>query len=215
MTFIVRFSTAQFKDHMQKMTRRTYLIPPPSAVAGLFGAILGLKERELYEVSGEMLAGAELRFLGGRTVTSTRIFKIDRSPSELIKLLRRYYSGERSKEIIKDIQGLLTIKESEELYAPEYKFAIASSNEALIKEGLRRLREYDFEYDIVGGNDYHFVEFIGNPKPARLEESLEGYGYCRCEDFERVEASSFDVIWEARSTNGGSTPLIMPVSFLA
>lgn len=215
LTFIVRFSTAQFKDHMQKMTRRTYLIPPPSAVAGLFGAILGLKERELYEVSKEMFAGAELRFLGGRIVASTRIFKIDRSPSELIKLLRKYYSGERSKKIVKDIQGLLTIKESEELYAPEYKFAIASSNGALIEEGMKRLKEYDFEYDIFGGNDYHFVEFISDPKPARLERSLEGYGYCRREDFERIKADSFDVIWEARGINGGSIPLVMPVTFLA
>ena len=143
LTFIVRFLTAQFKDHMQKMTRRTYLIPPPSAIAGIFGAILGLKREELYKVSNEMLAGAELRFLGGRIVTSARIFKMDRLPSALISLLRRYYSGERSEDVIKDMQGLLTIKESEELYMPEYKFAIASPNKALIEEGMKRLKEYD------------------------------------------------------------------------
>ncbi|MEM1604526.1 MAG: CRISPR-associated protein Cas5 [Zestosphaera sp.] len=209
LTFTVRFLTAQYKDHMQKMTRKTYLIPPPSAVAGMFGAILGLERRELYNISDEMLAGAELRFLGGRTITLARIFKIGHAPVTLVKLLEKYYSGERSGDLIKDIQGLLTIKESEELYMPEYKFAIASSNEALIEEGMRRLKEYDFKYDVFGGNDYHLVEFIGDPKPARLEKSVEGYGYCRREDFKEVEI-------EASSTSHkGLTPLIMPVMFLA
>ncbi len=215
LTFIVRFLTAQYKDHMQKMTRRTYLIPPPSAIAGMFGALLGLKREELHEISGEMLAGAELKFLGGRAITSARIIKIDHPLSGLISLLRRYYNGERSKDLIKDIQGLFTLKESEELYMPEYKFAIASSSETLIEEGLRRLKEYDFEYDVFGGNDYHIVEFIGEPKRAELEKSSEGYGYCRREDFGRIEAESFNVVWSAKTLRGESTPIVMPVKFLA
>ncbi|MCR8453612.1 MAG: CRISPR-associated protein Cas5 [Crenarchaeota archaeon] len=215
LTFIVRFLTAQYKDHMHKLTRRTYLIPPPSAVAGTFGAILGLKLKDLYKISDEMLAGAELRSLKGRVVTLARIFKLDRSASGLISLLRRYYSGERSKEVIEGIQGLLTIKESEELYMPEYKFAIASADEALIEEGMRRLREYDFEYDIFGGNDYHFVEFIGDPKPAKLEKSSEGYGYCRREDYYDVDRKSFNIVWDAKGFDNKATPLVMPVKFLA
>ncbi|MEM2534910.1 MAG: CRISPR-associated protein Cas5, partial [Candidatus Nezhaarchaeales archaeon] len=206
---------AQFKDHRQKMTRRTYLIPPPSAIAGTFGAILGLKLKDLYKISDEMLAGAELRSLKGRAVTLARIFKIDRSLSDLINLLRKYYSSERSEDVIKDVQGLLTIKESEELYMPEYKFAIASPDEALIEEGMRRLKEYDFEYDIFGGNDYHFVEFIGDPKLAKLEKSLEGYGYCRREDFYDVDTESFDVLWDTIGFDDKAAPLVMPVTFLA
>ncbi|MEM1530375.1 MAG: CRISPR-associated protein Cas5 [Candidatus Bathyarchaeia archaeon] len=215
LTFIVRFLTAQYKDHMQKMTRRTYLIPPPSAVAGMFGAILGFEREELYKVSDEMLAGAELRSLGGRIVTSARIFKMDRPPSALISLLRRYYGGERSEDVIRDMQGLLTIKESEELYMPEYKFAIASPNKALIEEGMKRLKEYDFEYDVFGGNDYHFIEFIGDPKPAELEKSSEGCGYCRREDFERVGTETFNVVWEMKGFGDELTPIVMPVTFLA
>ncbi|MEM1515740.1 MAG: CRISPR-associated protein Cas5 [Nitrososphaerota archaeon] len=215
LTFIVRFLTAQYKDHMQKMTRRTYLIPPPSAVAGMFGAILGLEMEELYKVSDEILAGAELRFLGGRIITLARTFKMHCSVSELVRLLKRYYAGERSEYVINKMQKLLTIKESEELYMPEYKFAIASSNEALVGEGMKRLKEHDVEYDIFGGNDYHFIEFIGDPKPAELKKSSEGCGYCRREDFERIEAETFNVVWEMRGIGGELTPLVMPVTFLA
>lgn len=213
LTFIVRFLTAQYKDHMQKMTRRTYLIPPPSAVAGVFGAVLGLKREKLYEVSDEILTGAKLRFLGGRIVTSARIFKIDHTHSALVSLLRRYYSGERSKKVVEDIQGLLTIKESEELYMPEYKFAIASPDEALIEEGMRRLREYDIEYDIFGGNDYHLVEFIGDPKPAELKKSSEGHGYCPREDFREIETEALDTVM--KEFRDKPTTLIIPVTFLA
>ncbi|MEM2374455.1 MAG: CRISPR-associated protein Cas5 [Thermoproteota archaeon] len=195
LTFIVRFLTAQYKDHMHKLTRRTYLIPPPSAVAGTFGAILGLKLKDLYEISDEMLAGAELRSLKGRIVTLARIFKC--------------------KKVKGGVQELLTIKESEELYMPEYKFAIASADEALIEEGMRRLKEYDFEYDIFGGNDYHFIEFIGDPKPAKLEKSSEGYGYCRREDYYDVDRKSFNIVWGAKGFDNKATPLVMPVKFLA
>ncbi|MCF8884371.1 MAG: CRISPR-associated protein Cas5 [Aigarchaeota archaeon] len=215
LTFIVRFLTAQYKEHMQKMTRRTYLIPPPSVVAGMFGAILGLKKEELYKFSDEILAGAELRFLGGRIITSARIFKIDRPPSAITSLLKRYYGGERNKDLIKIMQSLLTIKESEELYTPEYKFAIASLNGALMEDFMKRLKEYDFEYDVFGGNDYHFIEFIGDPKPAELEKSSEGYGYCRREDFEGIDTETFNIAWEMRGFGGELTPVIMPVTFLA
>ena len=208
LTFKVRFFTAQFKNHLPKMIRRTCLIPPPSAVAGTLGAILGLSMARLAELSKEMLAGAELRFLGGHVTTLARIFKFDRSVSEVLSLLTKYYTAsyggeEDRRSTLKDVRGLLTIKESEELYLPEYKFAIALKDESLLEEGMRRLRSLDFEYEVFGGNDYHFVEFIGEPRPAKVYNSQEGYGYCPREDFERIEVKE----------TGHS--LIMPVTFLA
>ena len=213
-TFKVRFLTAQFKEHTQKMTRRTYLIPPPSVVAGIFGAILGVERRNIFSFSETLFSGAELKSLGGRTVTFARIFKVDRPPSQLLDLLKKYYGGEREK-VLKDVQQLLPIKESEELYMPEYKFAVASPNEEIIEEGLRRLREFDFEYDIFGGNDYHFVEFIDNPRLAKMEKSVKGYGYCPRKDFEGVEAETFCVVWELEKIREARLPLIMPATFLA
>lgn len=213
LTFKIRFLTAQFKEHMPKMIRRTYLIPPPSVVAGIFGAILGIERKELVNVSNEMMAGAELRSVGGHITTLARIFKMDRPAPQLLNLLKSYYRGDRNK--IKEIRELLTIKESEELYMPEYKFAIASTNESLIDEGAKRLKELDIEYDLFGGNDYHFIEFIGEPKLAEVEVSREGYGYCPREDFERIEAESFNVIFNASVIETVKFPIIMPVFFLA
>jgi CRISPR-associated Cas5-like protein len=213
LTFKIRFSTAQFKDHTSKLTRRTYLIPPPSVVAGVFGAVLGLKRKELFEMSREILAGAELKSLNGRIVTLARIFKFDRTASQLLTLVRSYY--EDRNKVIKDIQGILPIKESEELYMPEYKFAVASSNESLIDEGIRRLRDFSFEYEIFGGNDYHFIEFIGEPKTAKMNGSREGCGYCPREDFERIESESFNIAFDISAIEETRNLIVMPVMFLA
>jgi hypothetical protein len=195
------------------MTRRTYLIPPPSAVAGTFGAILGLDRAKFVELSKDMLAGAELRSLNGRITTLARIFKFDRPTSQLLSLIRKYY--EASYKNRKEIEGLLTVKESEELYMPEYKFAVASNNESMLEEGMKRLRDFDFEYEIFGGNDYHFVEFVGDPRPARVYNSKEGYGYCPREDFERLETDSFNMVYDISAIEGTKHPIIMPITFLA
>lgn len=213
LTFKVRFLTAQFKDHTSKVTRRTYLIPPPSTVAGFFGAILGLERKELKKLAKEILAGAELKSLGGRITTLSRILKFDRPASGLLVLIKKYYE-DRSK-VWKDIQELSPIAESEELYMPEYKFAIASSNESLVEEGEKRLRELYFAYEVFGGNDYHFVDYIGNPRPANVYSSREGYGYCPREDFERIEAKSYNVVFDANAIEQVKGPIVMPVTFLA
>jgi len=215
-TFIVRFITAQFKEHTQKLVRRTYLIPPPSAVAGFFGAVLGLSLRELWEKSDELLAGAELRSFKGRSVNLSRVFKLDRSATRLVKLLKDYYKlaelpEKKRAEVIKQVQELLTVKESEELYMPEYKFAVASSDEKLIERGAEKLRNLDFEYDTFGGNDYHFVEYVGDVRPAKVIKSIRGRGYCKRIDLDRVEATSFNIIWSVNSAT--HQPLVMPVMF--
>lgn len=220
LTFKVCFSTAQFKDHISKMTRRTYLIPPPSAIAGTLGAILGLGRKKLVELSSEMLAGAELRSLNGRVTSLARIFKFDRPTSQLLALVKKYYEAsyrnrKDKEEVVKSIGQLLTIKENEELYMPEYKFAIALNDESLLEDGMKRLRDFDFEYEVFGGNDYHFVEFIGDPKPAKIYNSREGYGYCPREDFEGIETESFSIAYDISMVKGAKCPIIMPVTFLA
>ncbi|GAY26332.1 hypothetical protein ATG_15350 [Desulfurococcaceae archaeon AG1] len=180
LTFVVRFHTAQFKLHHQKLTRRTYLIPPPSAIAGFFGAILGIPREDLKRFCEEqkVMVGAELRSLGGYYVTASRIFKFDQRRSSIegiVSLLKEFQQN--PEKVYKDIDGLRPLKESEELFEPEYKFAIAAEDK-IIEEGLRRLRELDFIYDVFGGNDYHFIDYIGDVKEAILIKSVEGTGYC-------------------------------------
>lgn len=198
LTFIVRFQTAQFKLHHQKLVRKTYLIPPPSAVAGLFGAVLGVPRRELKAFCREngVMAGAELLSLEGFYVTLARIFKFDSERSSLgglKKLINDYWNG--SERALKDMLGTRPIKESEELFRPTYKFAVVAENK-VIDEGLKRLRELYFEYEIFGGNDYHFVEDIGNVREANIIKSLEGTGYCPIDLVKDIHAYSqrFEVV---------------------
>lgn len=176
---------------------------------------MGIPRDNLLEDSKKILAGAELIKLEGRVVTLARIFKIDRPVRGLISLLKEYLvmSEEKRAESVKEIQGLLPVKESEELYMAEYKFAIASSHENLIDEGFRRLEDLDFEYEIFGGNDYHFVDFIGNVRPATVKMGRQARGYCRRNDFEGIRANDFKVTWSIN--NAQRMPLIMPVTFLA
>ena len=218
LTFIIRFISAQFKEHTQRLTRRTYFIPPPSTVLGVFGAILGVRREGLRELALKVLAGAEMVDLDGHIVTLARIYKLDKELPRLKSLLKRYYAAfqdEESKtEALKQVQELFTIKESEELYKPEYKFAIASHDEALIEEGLRRLRQLDFEHDLFGGNDYHLVEFVGEPKPAIVEKSCYGTGYCKLEDFETVASDEFSIVMRGDRISL-QQPVVIPVMFLA
>lgn len=202
LTFRVCFKTAQFKLHFQKLARRTYLIPPPSAVAGLFCAILGVPREEMKKFCRErgVLAGAELLSLEGYYVTVSRIFKFDRNDKELVKLLEEWVflkpSGERDlADVYKDVVGLMPIKESEELFRPSYKFAIAADG-SVVDEGLRRIRELDFEYDVFGGNDYHFVEYIGDVRVANLTKGREGGGYCPVDYVQSIKAQSCNVVFD-------------------
>ena len=209
-TFTVRFITAQFKEHTQKLVRRTYLIPPPSAIAGFIGAVLGLKREELAKLSEEMWAGAELKSLEGQLITLARIYKLERGVEGIIK---QFYVDRR--KVYKEVREILTIKESYELFRPTYKFALASTRESLIDEAVNRLKNLDFEYEVFGGNDYHFVEYIGDVKTASVEASREGCGYCPREYFKNVKAYSYSAIPDLSKLKQFKAPLIIPAIFLA
>jgi len=195
LTFVVGFQTAQFKVHVQKLARRTYLIPPPSAVAGLFGAILGVPRDQLkdYCRRRRMLTGAELRSLEGCYTATSRIFKFDRDEKGIRRLLERWLKKPTDVQVYKDIVGLMPLKESEELFRPEYKFAVAAEDD-VIDEGLRRIRKLDFEYEIFGGNDYHFVHYIGDAREAHLIKSKKGSGYCPAEEVHSIDAREYEII---------------------
>jgi CRISPR-associated Cas5-like protein len=196
----VRFQTAQFKLHFQKLARGTYLIPPPSAVAGFLGAVMGVERSELKNFCKKhnLLAGAELRHLEGFYATISRIFKFDRDRKSVVQLLEEFLLrkpiGKRKlEEVYKDMLGLLPLKESEELFKPEYKFAIVA-RDTVVKECLRRLLRFDFMYDVFGGNDYHFVEYIGNVRKGHFIESKKGSGYCPAKYLGRIEAEAYTLI---------------------
>jgi CRISPR-associated Cas5-like protein len=186
LTLEIEFQTAQFKMHHLILSRRTYLIPPPSAVAGFFCAILGVHRKEMKKfcVDKKILAGAELRGLKGVFTSVSRIFKFDCGLEEVITRLEEWTLHKpRSRknrtlaDVYKDIVGMTPLKESEELFEPKYKFGIAGE-QGTIEKILERLQSLDFEYDIFGGNDYHFIKTVGEVKRAELVKSTRGAGYC-------------------------------------
>ncbi|MEM5781913.1 MAG: CRISPR-associated protein Cas5 [Candidatus Aenigmatarchaeota archaeon] len=56
----ISFSEALFKTHYTKGFRQTYPIPLPTTVAGMFGALLGIKREKINEIFKNCLFGAKL-----------------------------------------------------------------------------------------------------------------------------------------------------------
>ncbi|MEM2260645.1 MAG: CRISPR-associated protein Cas5 [Candidatus Aenigmatarchaeota archaeon] len=56
----ITFSEALFKTHYTKGFRQTYPIPLPTTVAGIFGALLGIRREEIKEKFKNCLFGAKL-----------------------------------------------------------------------------------------------------------------------------------------------------------
>ncbi|MEM3587875.1 MAG: hypothetical protein QXO71_11210, partial [Candidatus Jordarchaeaceae archaeon] len=118
-------------------------------------------------------------------------------------------SKEEFDKAVGRLQELIPIKESEEIFRPLHKLAVAG-NETVIKECIDRLKELDFEYEIFGGNDYHMVEEIGDIREAKLVKEKVGSGYCPLEFFEDVKSSEYEVDLEGglRGRKIASLPLV-------
>ncbi len=155
--FQVRFETAQFRKHLTKLYRDTYLIPLPSSVLGFIGAVLGVDRRNLQDFScknGVMTGAAMLGYEGLISETMT-----------VVKM--------------KDWRSFIrTPKRSVLLYRPSYLFAVSSTRE-VVDELIHRLQKMDFQYEVFGGNDYNFLMDVGEVRRAKYVEADSGTGYCR------------------------------------
>jgi len=168
LTFRISFETAQFKKHLIKLYRDTYLMPLPSTVAGIAGAILGIKKSVLKEFAcnKELLAGSTMLSYEGMINETMTVMKM---------------KGWR--------EFIRTPKRNVILFRPSYKLALASSDAELIKELERRIRDLDFEFDLFGGNDYNFVSYIGDVKKAKLARTESGYGFFKLSDLRGIEGN--------------------------
>ena len=187
LTFKISFFTAQFRKHHVKLYRDTYLMPLPSTIAGIIGAILGIRRRELknFARNVNLYCGAELIGYDGYVHELARIFKFPRAKiSEIVKRLRDPKAARELQPIYKSIS----------LYEPKYKIAVALRNKEIYDDLLRRLRELDFVFDIFGGNDYNFVKDIWDIREARFARSSVGRGYCSSMHFKSVSSGSEVII---------------------
>ena len=159
--FDISFQTAQFRKHLLKLYRDTYLMPLPSAVAGMVGAIMGIDRQDLREFAKEteLYAGSRLisyKGIAEETVTITKI-----KPGEAIP----------------------TPKKSVFVIEPKYRLAISFKYDEAASNLYDRITRHEFVYAIYGGNDYHFVKDISTPQLGIVTASKEGYGYCKLENY--------------------------------
>jgi len=168
LTFTLAFETAQFKKHLVKLYRDTYISPPPSAVAGMVGAILGVRRNHLREFACKrgLLTGAALLEYEGVINETMIVVKM--------KGWGRYIRSPKRNVL---------------LYRPKYKIAVASLDTEIIDELEGRIEHLDFEFELFGGNDYNFVSYVGEVREGKLVRTLQGQGYCRLSDLEGVEGS--------------------------
>ncbi len=162
-------------------------MPLPSTIAGLIGAILGIRRKFLIEFvkQKDMHCGAELIGFDGYISEYVRFFKFPKKrKSEILKLL----------EDPKKRKELMPVYKSLSLFQPKYRIAIAVNDEDLRDELMYRLRNFEFVYDVYGGNDYNFVDRIWAIKKAKILTSDRGRGYCSIDDFKSVEPDGKAII---------------------
>jgi len=154
-------------------------MPLPSTIAGIVGAILGVRRKKLKEFveNTNLHCGAMLLGLDGYISEFIRLFKF---PKESITTILKKLSDP------KENKKLMPIYKSISLFKPKYKLAISLNNKTIYEELLERLKTYNFVYDIYGGNDYNFVEWIGEIKEAKVMKKKRGWGYCPVELFSSI-----------------------------
>lgn len=76
----ISFSEALFKVHYTKGFRLTYLIPLPTSVAGMFGALLGVEREEINEMFKNCFFGAKLLSYEGMFQENTTFIQYKGKP---------------------------------------------------------------------------------------------------------------------------------------
>ena len=152
--FSISFSTAHFKLHTSKRFRDSYMIPLPSTLAGILGAIAGIKRRNLPTWSEDIFVGAKLVDYKGEFFELAKLWK---------------FKGWNL--------PISTIERIKVLINPKYVVGVASPNKEKIEDLYYRLQNRHFEFIPYGGNDYHLVEDIGDVTWAKHIKAKEGEGY--------------------------------------
>ena len=168
LTFDISFETAQFKKHLLKTYRDTYMMPLPSTVAGILGAICGIRRGSLngFVIEKGILTGVAMLGLDGLI-------------SEVATLVKMKGWRELIRTPVKNVI----------LFKPKYRIAVASRDSSFLGELRDRLMRLDFGFEVYGGNDYNFLSWVGKPRDAKLSLSDEGEGICKLEYLESIEGS--------------------------
>lgn len=131
----ISFFEAIFKVHYTKGFKQTYPIPLPTSVAGIFGALLGIRRNEIFDSFSDCLFGAKLLSYKGLCTEKTTYIQ--------------YKGG-------KPIRGVAT---SILLNNPSFMLALVAE-ESKVKDFYTKLKEKGIVYIPYGGQNDFFVEKI-------------------------------------------------------
>jgi len=154
-TFLISFFTAHFKRHETKKFRSSYILPPPTAIWGIIGAIFGVEREELNKFAREnnFIVGSELcAFKGLATEKAT---------------LMPYDTGNRI--------FIRTIEDFEFLIQPSFKIGVYAKTD-MIEELKQKIEKRYFEFDIYGGISDCFLKDIKNEESAEFAEKTDVRG---------------------------------------
>lgn len=157
----ITFSEALFKAHHTKGFRQTYLIPLPTTVAGIFGAMLGIERRAVTEEFKNCLFGAKLlKYKGSCSENTTYI---------------QHKTGKR-------IRGVTV---SVILNHPTYTMALVADNEK-IDEFYLKIKDRIAYFPYGGQNDF-FAEDIEVQGKMDVEENCLIENYAPQDLIEKIE----------------------------
>ncbi|RLG20791.1 hypothetical protein DRN74_04640 [Candidatus Micrarchaeota archaeon] len=153
--FSVSFFTAHFKRHETKKFRSSYLLPPPTVIWGIIGAIFGVEREKLGRFAKEnnLIVGAELCNFKGLAIEKATLMPWDK----------------------KDRMFIRTVEDFEFLIEPHYRIGVYAK-EGFIEELKKRIEKRDFEFDIYGGISDCFLKDIENENKAEFMERREARG---------------------------------------
>ncbi len=155
----VEFPEAVFTSHYTKGFRETYLIPLPTSVAGMFGAMLGIERYNMPSFIRNKWFGAKLLSYNG----------VGREIYLFPKIKGKADKNTWNVEWAPAFQGIVN--------NPRYLIAMASEDEGLLRDVLRSLGRGLVYLPYGGLNDFIAldVEVHGDLYDVELTKEVEGY----------------------------------------
>ncbi len=168
----VEFPEAVFTSHYTKGFRETYLIPLPTSVAGMFGAMLGIERHNMPSFIRNKWFGAKLLSYNG---VGREIFVFPK-----IKDKAKDESGNYRWKVewAPAFQGIVN--------NPRYLIAMASEDEGLLRDVLRSLGKGLVYLPYGGLNDFIALDVKVHGDLYEVELTREVEGYAPEEDVETV-----------------------------
>ncbi len=156
--FDINFFTAHFKRHETKKFRSTYLIPPPTSIWGIIGAMVGLPRDKVHDFikKKNLMVGGMLQEMDTIFMENVTLHQIKGRTRE------------------RTVEQMLFV------YNPTYRIALATEDREFLSKIQERITQYNFEYTIFGGitdclmKNITLVRKVGETHPVYEKNNVRG-----------------------------------------